>query len=53
MVDICFIAAGVTCNVATVKRLGRRLSADFTFISFGIIEPILVILKTEYRLSRC
>ena len=28
-------------------------TADYIFISFGIIEPILVTFKTEYRLCRC
>ena len=35
------------------KKSPRTLSqCRLYFISFGIIEPILVILKIEYRLSR-
>ena len=42
-----FIPAGVKCRVKAV--LYR--SADYIFISFEIIEPILVTLKIEYRLK--
>ena len=28
-------------------------SVDYIFISFGTIEPIVVILKIEYRFSQC
>ena len=35
------------------KALGHdELQCRLYFISFGIIEPILVILKIEYRISR-
>ena len=44
----------VECRVAAVKRLPvLHHSADYIFISFGIIEPILVALKFKHRLSRC
>ena len=44
--------AGV-CRVAAVIRSPRTSPlCRLYFISFGIIEPILVILKIEYRLSR-
>ena len=37
------------------KTLQKQLldSVDYIFISFGIIEPILVILKIKSRLSGC
>ena len=45
-------AAGVKCCVATIKRLPAfHHNADYIFISFGIIKPVLVILKIGYRLS--
>ena len=28
-------------------------SAEYIFISFGVIVPILITLKLEYRLSQC
>ena len=38
--------------MAAVKRLRVILhSADYIFVSFGIIDPILVTLKIEYRLN--
>ena len=37
--------AGVRCRVTAVKRLPVLHSADYTFISFGIIEPVRVSLK--------
>ena len=41
------------CRVAAVQSLPvYHHSADYVFKFFGIIEPILVILKVEYRLSR-
>ena len=41
--------AGSKCRVATVKRLPvLQHSADNIIISFGIIEPIVVIFKIEY-----
>ena len=44
-----FKAAGVKCRVAAIKRLPvLHHSANYIFILFGIIEPILVILKIEY-----
>ena len=44
-----FTAAGVKCRVAAVKRLPvLHRSADYIFISFGIIELILVTLKIDY-----
>ena len=49
-----FTAAGVKCRAAAVKHLPvLHHSADYIFISFGIIDPVLVSLKVEYRLSRC
>ena len=46
--------AGAKCRVAAVKRLPvLHYSADYTFIYFGIIEPILVTLKIENHLGRC
>ena len=37
-----------------VKRLPvLQYIADYIFVPFGIIGPILVNLKIEYRLSRC
>ena len=45
-------AVGDKCRVAAVKRFPViHHSADYIFISFGITEPILVTLKTEYCLS--
>ena len=44
--------AGVKCRVTAVKRLPVLHSADYTFISFGIIEPVRVSLKNKYCLSR-
>ena len=41
------------CRVTAVKMSPRTLSyCRLYFISFGIIDPILVILKIEYRFSR-
>ena len=41
-------------RVVAVKRLPvLQYSADYILVSFGIIEPILVTLKNEYRLNRC
>ena len=46
-----FTAAGVKCRVAAVQRLPvLHHSADYILITFGIIEPILLTLKIEYRL---
>ena len=44
------------CHVAAVKRLPvlhHNAVYIFIFISFGIIEPMLVTLKIEYSLWRC
>ena len=39
--------------MAAVKRLpALHYSADYVYISFGIIEPIMITLKIEYLLSR-
>ena len=47
-----FTAAGVKCRVAAVKPLPiLHHKADYICISFGIIEPILVSLKIEHRIS--
>ena len=36
-----------------ISLVVSRLGSDFIFISFGIIQPILVTLKMKYWLSRC
>ena len=49
-------AADGTCKCPmTAIRLLPVLhhSADYIFHSFGIIEPLLVTLKIEYRFNRC
>ena len=44
----------VQCRVAAVKRLPiLHYSADYIFISFGNIKPILITLKIEYLLNWC
>ena len=45
-----FGATAVTCRAAAIKR---HHSADYIFISFGIVQSILVTSKIVYRLSRC
>ena len=46
-----FTAADAKCRVSAVKRfLVLHHRTDYTFISFGIIEPILITLKIEYLL---
>ena len=45
-------AAGVKCCVVAVRPRTSH-GADDIFISFGIIKPILITLKVEYRLSWC
>ena len=49
-----FTSAFVKCCVVAVKRLSvLHHIAEYIFISFWIIEFILVTLKIEYRLNRC
>ena len=50
LLEFYFTAAGVKYRVATVKIFPvLDHNADYIFISFGIIEPIQVTLKIEYR----
>ena len=52
-VSVGFPEAGIKCRVAAVKRpFVFHHSADYIFISFGVIEPILLTSKIVYRLSR-
>ena len=51
---ILLITAGIKDRVAAVKRLlVLHHSADYIFISFGAIQPILITFKILYRLSQC
>ena len=52
--EIFFTSASVKCRVPAVKPLPvLHHSADYSFISFGIIDPSLDSLKIEYCISRC
>ena len=42
-----FTAAGVKCLVAVVKHQVIHHNTDYIFISFGIIEPILLRKKSK------
>ena len=44
--------SGIFKNDYSKIKVRTDSKGALSFISFGIIEPILVILKTEYRLSR-
>ena len=47
-----FTTAGVLCHMAAVKRHAiLHHSADYNFISSGIIEPIMVTLKNRIPLK--
>ena len=47
-----FTTVSVKCRVAAVKYLPvLHHSANYIFISFATIEPILITLKIEYRLK--
>ena len=47
-----FTAAGVSAEWRRKTFPVFHYSAGYIFVSFGIIEPILVTLKIEYCLSR-